>query len=144
MKFIKFLVDLARNARDARVGAVGAHQVRDAFDRGDSKEGQRLANQYLQANLVGIANGTLPLVQKSIPTIATTTNVPYVIGTILPQDDPKEDFIPFSSVSEFLPKNEDNWQEMSSEIVKDAMQRTERVENNKSRKSSGWNSSKKI
>ena len=144
MKFIKFLVDLARDARDARIGAVGAHQVREAFAKGNSKEGQRLAKQYLQANMLGIANGTIPLVQKSIPAIATATTVPYVIDTTLPQDAPKEDFIKFSSISEFWPKNEDSWQEMSSEIVKDAMQRTERVENNKAREDSGWNPSKKV
>jgi hypothetical protein len=44
-------------ARDAKIGAVGAQQVRDLYKENKSQEAKDLANDYLKANVAGIALG---------------------------------------------------------------------------------------
>lgn len=52
----KVLENLA-SARDAKIGAIGADQVRQLYKEGEDEQAKKLAEDYLKANVTGIAAG---------------------------------------------------------------------------------------
>lgn len=54
-KFFDAINEGGRMARDARIGAVGAEPIREMYNNGQVEDAQRLAKQYLKANVAGIA-----------------------------------------------------------------------------------------
>lgn len=57
-RILSAITDNGREARDARIGAVGAQQVRDLYYE-DEDAADKLAKDYLKANLTGLVTGTL-------------------------------------------------------------------------------------
>ena len=75
----KVLENLA-SARDAKIGAIGADQVRQLYKEGEDEQAKKLAEDYLKANVTGIAAGaggagTLTSISEIglVPTIITET-----------------------------------------------------------------------
>ena len=73
----KVLENLA-SARDAKIGAIGADQVRQLYKEGEDEQAKKLAEDYLKANVTGIAAGaggagTLTSISEIglVPTILT-------------------------------------------------------------------------
>lgn len=67
-------------ARDAKIGAIGADQVRQLYKEGEDEQAKKLAEDYLKANVAGIATGiggagTLTSISEIgvVPTIVTET-----------------------------------------------------------------------
>lgn len=83
----KLLNNLAL-ARDAKIGAIGADQVRQLYKEGEDEQAKKLSEDYLKANVAGIATGaggagTLSSISKIgvVPTIVTEA-VSAVGGTV--------------------------------------------------------------
>lgn len=73
----KVLENLA-STRDAKIGAIGADQVRQLYKEGEDEQAKKLAEDYLKANVTGIAAGaggagTLTSISEIglVPTILT-------------------------------------------------------------------------
>ena len=71
-KFFDAINEGGRMARDARIGVVGAEPIREMYNNGQAEDAQRLAKQYLKANVAGIsaASGAAALGASPAPMTA--------------------------------------------------------------------------
>ena len=79
-KWYQRLLENLVSARDAKIGAIGADQVRQLYKEGEDEQAKKLAEDYLKANITGIATGiggagTLTSISEIgvVPTIVTET-----------------------------------------------------------------------
>lgn len=79
-KWYQRLLENLASARDAKIGAIGADQVRQLYKEGEDEQAKKLAEDYLKANITGIATGiggagTLTSISEIgvVPTIVTET-----------------------------------------------------------------------
>ena len=77
-KWYQKLLNNLASARDAKIGAIGADQVRQLYKEGKDELAKKLAEDYLKANIAGIATGvggagTLTSISEIgiVPTILT-------------------------------------------------------------------------
>lgn len=77
-KWYQKLLNNLASARDAKIGAIGADQIRQLYKEGEDEQAKKLAEDYLKANIAGIATGvggaeTLTSVSEIgiVPTILT-------------------------------------------------------------------------
>lgn len=70
-KFLDAINEGGRMARDARIGAVGAEPIREMYNNEQAEDAQRLAKQYLKANIAGIAAATGAAALGASPTPMT-------------------------------------------------------------------------